>query len=561
MPASNDSTISCSIEETNEIRKKLGLKPLAVPTSEPQNESEQPSQDTEEVIERLNKSKRRRAREALIKEGSIADSIKKGEPINSKCNKLVDNSENVDTLDLLSWSKKMAKVTKSTIAQADKHVTYSDDEESDEPNENNHEPKEETNGPKLKVIHKVNELDLIKGDGVTLTLKDVGVLEAEAAGVSDLDFLENAELVDMKKDKKKMEQRMRNQYGNYVPYEEDDPLNTGFLKHYDDTIKETQGTKLSSLANEDEGFFVKPNQSRKFQVNFDENENYDSFIKKTKPSATKTELVDETDVFSTLSSRKEKLKKKPKQMNWDKIFSKDENIELDLNNLVPTKIKKDVAVVDDEDEEMLYIQISNHRKRVSNTEVKNEDSKDVKPHVDFGASINDKKFEITTTTEFCKVVKTPMEKISEQESDQKYNVNTASDLVVDDDPNTLSERPLGDGISAALSYIKQRGDYIDKKAETRSKEVQLNYIDEYGNEMTPKEAFKKISWIFHGKRPSKKKQEKMRRKIELGILNRHFKRSVNQNPVGALPTMKALFTHQEKEQTPHITLFGNRNLN
>ncbi|EAN32049.1 SART-1 family protein [Theileria parva strain Muguga] len=554
MPASNDSTISCSIEETNELRKKLGLKPLAIPTSEPQNESESTSQDTEEIIERLNKSKRRRAREALINEGSIADSIKKGESINSKRNKLVDDSDNVDTLDLLSWSKKMAKVTKSTIAQADQHVTYSDDEDSDEPTHNNHEPKEEVNGPNLKVLHKVNELDLIKGDGVTLTLKDVGVLEAEAAGVSDLDFLENAELVDMKKDKKKMEQRMRNQYGNYVPYDDEDPLNTGFLKHYDDTINETQGTKLSSLANEDEGFFVKPNQSRKFQVDFDENENYDTFIQKNKPKLAKTELVDETDVFSTLSSRKEKLKKKPKQMNWDKIFSKDEDADLDLNNLVPTKIKKDVAVVDDEDEEMLYVQISNHRKRFSSNNVKGEDSKDIKPHVDLGDSTNDKGFEITTTTEFCKVVKTPMEKISEQESDKRYNVNTTTDHLVDDDPNTLSEQPLGDGIAAALSYIKQRGDYIDEKAETRSKEVQLNYLDEYGNEMTPKEAFKKISWIFHGKRPSKKKQEKMRRKIEL-------ERALNSNPVGGLPTMKALYSHQEKEQTPYITLFGNRNNN
>lgn len=43
--------------------------------------------------------------------------------------------------------------------------------------------------------------------------------------------------------------------------------------------------------------------------------------------------------------------------------------------------------------------------------------------------------------------------------------------------------PLGDGISAALSYIKQRGDFIEKKADARSKEVQLNYLDSYGNEM------------------------------------------------------------------------------
>ncbi|UKK02883.2 hypothetical protein MACK_002981 [Theileria orientalis] len=559
MPTDDDSITSFSIDETNELRKKLGLKPLITSSTETNKEPEKTGQDTEEVIERLNEVRRRRARESLIKGGSIADSIKKGESISHKRKKFGDETDDVDTLDLLTWSKKMGSVSKTTITQAENEVTYSDEEEeitknSDGDHRSSLKSKEHKDKPdtsKIKVLHKMNELDLVKGDEVTLTLKDVGVLEAEAAGISDLDFLENVELVDMKNDKKKMQQKLRNQYGNYVPYEEDDGLNTGFLKHYDDKIKETQGLKLTSLANEDDGFFIKINEPETVERELDEqNKTYETMSKRTM----KNELVDETDIFSSLSQKKNKLKKKPKQMNWDKIFTKDDTAEFDLSNIVPTKIKKDIAAVEDDDDDQLYNKISNHRRRVEVKKVKSEDTTDVKPHVDFDKINEGKGIEITATTEFINVVKTPMEKIIEQESEPKYNINTSDQEVKDDDPNTLAEVPLGDGISAALSYIKQRGDFIEKKAEARSKEVQLNYLDSYGNEMTPKEAFRQISWIFHGKKPSMNKIERKVRRMER-------ERVARQNPVEGLPTMKALFSHQEKEETTHLVLTGNRNNN
>lgn len=49
-----------------------------------------------------------------------------------------------------------------------------------------------------------------------------------------------------------------------------------------------------------------------------------------------------------------------------------------------------------------------------------------------------KAIEITATTEFINVVKTPMEKIMEQESEPKYNINTSDQEVKDEDPNTLA---------------------------------------------------------------------------------------------------------------------------
>jgi len=45
-----------------------------------------------------------------------------------------------------------------------------------------------------------------------------------------------------------------------------------------------------------------------------------------------------------------------------------------------------------------------------------------------------------------------------------------------------------------------------------SKRIKLEYVDEFGRELTPKEAFRQLSYKFHGKGPGKAKQEKRLRK-------------------------------------------------
>lgn len=42
--------------------------------------------------------------------------------------------------------------------------------------------------------------------------------------------------------------------------------------------------------------------------------------------------------------------------------------------------------------------------------------------------------------------------------------------------------------------------------------IKLEYVDEFGRELTPKEAFRQLSYKFHGKGPGKAKQEKRLRK-------------------------------------------------
>jgi hypothetical protein len=97
---------------------------------------------------------------------------------------------------------------------------------------------------------------------------------------------------------------------------------------------------------------------------------------------------------------------------------------------------------------------------------------------------------------------------------------------------------------------KQAGRTKDKRVidvagepeEEESDDVVLTYKDEFGREMTKKEAFREISYKFHGRRPGKKKQEQR--------LIRYYK-ELEQSRQQADPTknstlLRALETHQQR---------------
>lgn len=45
-------------------------------------------------------------------------------------------------------------------------------------------------------------------------------------------------------------------------------------------------------------------------------------------------------------------------------------------------------------------------------------------------------------------------------------------------------------------------------------DINLEYVDEFGNQLTPKEAFRQLSHKFHGKSSGKAKTEKRLKKLE-----------------------------------------------
>jgi len=152
-----------------------------------------------------------------------------------------------------------------------------------------------------------------------------------------------------------------------------------------------------------------------------------------------------------------------------------------------------------------------------------------------------------------------------EEEEQRNEEDTEKS---DDETNVASaiihQELTDNGIASALKLFQSRGDLttdltrrirgstdgdpLHKSADP--KDVKLDYRDNYGRVMTPKEAFRYISWIFHGKKPGKKKQEKLLKKMEI---EKKLKAS---DPSTVMPTMKALSKVQKKESQPFMVLTG-----
>lgn len=124
------------------------------------------------------------------------------------------------------------------------------------------------------------------------------------------------------------------------------------------------------------------------------------------------------------------------------------------------------------------------------------------------------------------------------------------------------EQPLASsGMAAALALLKSSGDLHSTGALAgRAKDfrgfdpsgeeagVKIEYRDEFGRKLTPKEAFRQLSYRFHGQAPGKKKTEK--RLKELAIQNRDLS-SKGSSDAG---TMKNLIRTQEATGKAHVTI-------
>jgi len=83
------------------------------------------------------------------------------------------------------------------------------------------------------------------------------------------------------------------------------------------------------------------------------------------------------------------------------------------------------------------------------------------------------------------------------------------------------------------------------------KEIRLEYVDDNGRQLTPKEAFRHLSYRFHGKKPEKNKLEKRNKQLEED--NKRKNMSAGETP---LNTVEAMTNELEKTQNPYITLSG-----
>merc|ERR1711972_484781 len=79
-------------------------------------------------------------------------------------------------------------------------------------------------------------------------------------------------------------------------------------------------------------------------------------------------------------------------------------------------------------------------------------------------------------------------------------------------------------------------------------DIKLEYRDDFGRVQTPKEAFRAISWKFHGKMPGRKNMERRLLRLENEMKLKPM------NPIDALPTLRALRHVQRSDAKPYMVL-------
>uniref|UniRef100_K3X7K3 Uncharacterized protein n=1 Tax=Globisporangium ultimum (strain ATCC 200006 / CBS 805.95 / DAOM BR144) TaxID=431595 RepID=K3X7K3_GLOUD len=132
------------------------------------------------------------------------------------------------------------------------------------------------------------------------------------------------------------------------------------------------------------------------------------------------------------------------------------------------------------------------------------------------------------------------------------------------------EQPLvGSGMAATLALLRKTGDLretrVERQAgrandardrnvdeELRIKDgVKLDYRDEFGRLLTKKEAFRMLSYKFHGHEPGKKKKEK-----RLKQLKEELEAQKMLSGEGSTKMMKVLEKKQKVSQQAHVVLSG-----
>lgn len=94
-------------------------------------------------------------------------------------------------------------------------------------------------------------------------------------------------------------------------------------------------------------------------------------------------------------------------------------------------------------------------------------------------------------------------------------------------------------------------DFKDK--DSYKPEIRLEYVDDSGRVLNPKEAFRQLSHRFHGKGSGKKKTEKRQKKVEEEQLMKQM--SSTDTP---LNTLSLLQDKQRSEKSPFVILSGNK---
>ncbi|XP_026027240.1 U4/U6.U5 tri-snRNP-associated protein 1 [Astatotilapia calliptera] len=671
-PQSASGDASLSIEETNKLRAKLGLKPLELN----ENKKELGTKEEPMVAETINPVVIQQQKEMREKLAALKEKRK----LNLKLGKVKTLAEDDWLDDTSSWVERSRKLAKEKeMAEKRAKLLEEMDEEFGVSNlveEEFAQIKQDAYTSRdlkgLIVQHKVESFS--EGQTVILTLEDKGVLEEEE------DVLVNVGLVDKEKAEKNVE--LKKKKPDYKPYEEEESVDDmvsfksrSVLSKYDEEI---EGEKKKSFRLNTGGFAdgererelqamkeMLRNQAQSLEmpalsiaseyytpqemVGFKKTKRRVKKIRKKEKTSTADDLhLDDTrssDFGSRTRGRGRKqeddedqeVKKEEKVVTHEiPLLSDDIRMaEMDISDDEEFTPPEPAVIEEDEAEQELQKQLEKQRKLKQMQLLKDSGAKvaeQVKKLVkDDNEDDPDKKNNIVfnATSEFCRTLgdiptyglsgnREDQEDIMDFEQEEEKDDAGGSDSDMDENvgwstvnldeeqkqpdfatasATILDEEPIvNSGLAAALLLCKNKGlletqmqkvarvkapkgalpngDYciedkmgFDDKYSRREEyrgftqdfkekdgykpDVKIEYVDESGRKLTPKEAFRQLSHRFHGKGSGKMKTERRMKKLEEEALLK--KMSSSDTPLG---TVALLQEKQKSQKTPYIVLSG-----
>ncbi|XP_073514547.1 U4/U6.U5 tri-snRNP-associated protein 1 [Phyllobates terribilis] len=670
-PKSSGGDSSLSIEETNKLRAKLGLKPLELSTAKTESGTKE-DPVAAAVINPLILRQQQELREKLA-------AAKEKRMLNQKLGKIKSLGEDElwldDTAAWIERSRKLqvekdkAEKRAKLLAEMDEEFGVSNLVEEEFGQKKNYSS-QDLQG--LTVEHNLESFT--EGRTVILTLKDKGVLDED-----DSDVLVNVNMIDKEKADKNVE--LKKKRPDYKPYEEEESVDDmvmfrhkSVLSKYDEEI---EGEKKKSFRLESggtaDGSWEKElqnirqtlhNQAQSLDVpalrlasEYYTSEEMVSFkktkirVKKIRKKA-KSSLRDDLLLIKP-DTRKSDFGSRTRGRGRKRVAAEDEGQDVELKAAVPQSDDVRVESMDISDEEgpgspgvveeddletELHKQLEKSRrlKQIQQQKDSSEKIAAMVKKLNYQKSQDDdedddKKGSIVfnATSEFCRTLgeiptyglagnREDQEDLMDFEKDKAESENEHGDsdgeenigwsmVNLDEEKNQqdysassttiLDEEPIVNrGLAAALHLCQNKGllettvqkiarvkapnkllptaNYciedkmaIDDKYSRREEyrgftqdfkekdgyrpDVKIEYVDETGRKLCPKEAFRQLSHRFHGKGSGKMKTERRMKKLDEEALLK--KMSSSDTPLG---TVALLQEKQKAQKTPYIVLSG-----
>lgn len=671
--------VSLSIEETNKLRAKLGLKPLEDDSSKGADGDDSYDKRPEVFVKTDNISDKLEAEKVRERISVVKEKRKFAEKLRST--KALADSDSED--DVVSWVQKSRELETHKAAEKAKELEERD-REMERQQEEEMRRQRAYRQEDLKGLTVAHSIDSVKeGSQVILTLRDTDLLED---GKDDV--LENVNLVDNEKAAENVINRKKG-LNNYNPYDVgEDGEGKNLLSKYDETIdgKAEQKFKIGSsyidevqerlksmreaatngkvhMSLEDVGIrgfasefyteqemqkFKKPKKVRKKQT-LRKRDVSDDIVPDSAPAPSSSDLgsrskskPEPTAAVPEPAVKEEKSTGK-KLLDADQIMQQVEKMETD-------DVDDDLSgiVVDDDAEKELQEALERARKLRDKTKSEEQKVEELARRVmvktedeDIGSS-HASAVVFNATSEFCRNLgdvpayaagpsrhfdmdddddedkvreaKKDIRVVSskkgkelqrkgdwrqvdlEAEEDEAYQVKPSprkERKVLKSEPILEEEPDASQGVAAALRLAMNKG-YLDKEvtksapqkkaieaasytieekfhdeekgrgrdryagplSEFKDKsgykpDVKLEYVDDHGRVITPKEAFRVLSHKFHGKGPGKNKIDKRQQKLTQESKLRQM--SSIDTP---LNTVQKLQEKQKELALPYVVLSG-----